>query len=157
MRKLIAVTLAMCALMLGGCTSLPPQNNSDPTIVEAKAFSPAPEGKGYVYVYRDSWFARLIPMEVYLDSKSLGDSYNKSFFLLKLDAGKTYKLATDSEFGNNEVDLNIESGKTYYIRHYARMGVVLTQADFEFITKPDDIKSAQDSIKDARMNLPEKS
>ncbi|MGY3960765.1 DUF2846 domain-containing protein [Aeromonas popoffii] len=155
MRKLIAM-VAMCVFMLSGCSSVPSQQGN-PAVEQAKAFIPAPEGKGYVYVFRDGWFARLLSKEIYLDDKSLGDSDNKTFFLLKLDAGKHYKLGADSEFGNNEVDVTVESGKTYYFRHYTRMGIMFgTQADFDAITSPDDIADAQESIKVSRMNNPEK-
>ncbi|MGN5048666.1 DUF2846 domain-containing protein [Aeromonas sp. 23P] len=154
MRKLFTVFMAMTFLMLGGCSSLPEQNPNDPAIVQAKSFSPAPEGKAHVYIYRDSWLNRLHPMDVYLNDKILGDSYNKSFFLLNLDAGKSYKLGSESEFGNNELVLNAESGKTYYVRHYTRLGIVFPQSDLKLLTEPKEIEDAQKSITESHMNTP---
>ena len=154
MRNIFAAFMAMTFLMLGGCVALPEQNPKDPAIVQAKSFSPAPEGKAHVYIFRDSWLNRLHPMEVYLNDKSLGDSYNKSFFLLNLDAGKSYKLGSESEFGNNELELKAESGKTYYVRHYTRIGVVFPQSDLKLLTDQKEIDNAQKSITEARMNNP---
>lgn len=152
MRKLYAVLMAMTFLTLFGCSSLPEQNPNDPVIVQAKSFAPAPEGKGYVYLYRDNWLNRMHAMEVYLQDKKPADIYNKSFFLLRLDAGKTYTLASESEFGNNELEIKVESGKTYYVRHNPRFGVILPQSYLELISDPKGIEEAQSSIIESRMN-----
>lgn len=154
MRNLYAALMIMAFLILGGCSSLPAQNPNDPAIVQAKAFTPAPKGKGYVYLFRDYWLARQHSYVVYLGDETPVDIYNKSFFLLKLEAGTSYKLASESEFGNEEVVLNIESGKTYYVRHTPRLGVLFGQSDLDLLTKPDDIKDAQESIMVSRMNNP---
>jgi len=82
------------------------------------------------------------------------ESENKHFYLLKLDAGKNYTFETESEFSNNSISLNTESGKTYYIYHYLRMGLLFSQSDFELVTDPDDIEDAQVLIKKSEMSLP---
>lgn len=86
--------------------------------------------------------------------KFLGESENKHFYLLKLDAGKNYTFETESEFSNNSISLNTESGKTYYIYHYIRMGLLFSQSDFELVTDPGDIEDAQELIKKSEMSLP---
>lgn len=153
MRKLIATLfLTVCAMMLGGCASIP--TVTDQAVVnEAKSFAAPEAGKANVYVYRHGWLARNDKFDLFLDQKQFGQSENKHFFLLKLDAGKTYTLGTESEFSNNELVINAEEGKTYYVLHYVRMGIMFSQSDFELQTEPDDIADAQELIKKSDMGL----
>lgn len=154
MRKLIATLfLTVCAMMLGGCASVP--TVTDQAVVnEAKSFATPAEGQAHVYVYRDNWLGRKINIQLYLDGKPFGESENKHFYLIKTEAGKTLHLETNSEFGNNKIDVKTESGKIYYVRHYTRFGLIWGQADFEMITDPSGIKDAQESILDSEMATP---
>ena len=149
----VMIFLALCAMMLGGCSSVPTVTD-EAVVNEAKSFSPPAEGKAHVYIYRHGWLARNSNMDLFIDKKFLGESENKHFYLLKLDAGKNYTFETESEFSNNSISLNTESGKTYYIYHYLRMGLLFSQSDFELVTDPDDIEDAQVLIKKSEMSLP---
>lgn len=163
MRKLHAVLMAITFLILGGCSSLPEQNQNDPAIVQAKSFIPAPEGKGYVYLFRDNFFGQNTYLDTYLNDKRLVGFYeysntlNKSFYLLKLDAGKSYKLGTVSTQGKNEMGLKVESGKTYYVRLNPLRGTTPSQSDLLVLTEQKDIEDAQKSISESLMNNPQDS
>ncbi|MEW7866570.1 DUF2846 domain-containing protein [Aeromonas diversa] len=151
--KLFMVILALFAVMLGGCASVP--TVTDQAVVnEAKSFSSPAKGKAHVYVFRDGWFGRRINMDLFLDGQPLGESENKHFYLIKVDAGETVHLETDSEFGNNKLNIKAEDGKVYYVRHYIRLGILFTQADFEMMTESEDIQKAQESISDSDMAVP---
>lgn len=153
MRKLFGMMVVFFAMALGGCAALPSQTGN-PLVESAKAFGAPPEGKAHLYVYRDSWVSRLHGFDLSLDGKPLGVLQNKTFFLVTLDVGKHYKLETESEFGSNILDVAAESGKTYYVEHYPRIGLLLGQADFNLLSEPNDIAKAQASIKDGYMQLP---
>lgn len=149
----VMIFLALCAMMLGGCSSVPTVTD-EAVVNEAKSFSPPAEGKAHVYIYRDGWLGRRINIDLFLDGNPLGESENLHFYLLKVDAGKTVHLETNSEFGNNKIDIETENGKIYYVRHYTRFGLIWGQADFEMKTEPKDIEDAQESIKNSEMSVP---
>lgn len=164
MRKFYAMLITMTFLALGGCSSIPEQNPNDPTIVQAKSFAPAPDGKGYVYLFRDTSFGGGEWLNTYMNDKRLFSFYggdamynntlNKSFFLLKLDAGKSYKFGTYSN-GMNEMELKVESGKTYYIRLDPLRGALLSKSDLVVLTEQKDIEDAKKSIIKSIMNNPQ--
>lgn len=149
MKKIMFAVIAVFALMLSGCATVPVQQ--DAALVEqAKSFSPAPQDQAFVYVYRDDWKAKLAAMKVYLDDKPVGATVNKTFLLMKVKPGK-HVLSVDSEFSKNNLDLIAEGGKTYYVEHYMRIGVLFNQSDLEVTTEADKIADAQASIRASEM------
>lgn len=158
MCKSYAVIMAMTFLIMGGCSSVPEQDPSTPSIIQAKSFSPAPEGKGFVYLFRDTYGDDYL--KTYVNDKPLvgfdkyNNTLNKSFFFLKLDSGRTYKLGTISHLGKNEMGLTVESGKTYYVCLNPNRGILPSQRDLVILTEQKEIEDAQKSILESIMNNP---
>ncbi len=58
-------------------------------------------------------------------------------YFYKLVSPGEHKLSTESEFGNNDLVLNTETGKNYFIRQYIKMGLFVGGANLELVSEPD--------------------
>lgn len=47
----------------------------------------------------------------------------------------THKIATESEFSPNILELVLESGKNYFVRQYIKMGFIVGGSDLEQVSE----------------------
>jgi PBP1b-binding outer membrane lipoprotein LpoB len=118
-------------LLVSGCTSVPMANVEQSNM--AKQFTPPPEGKSALYIYRDSSFGGALKKDVLIDDKCIGETAPNVFFYKEVEGNKEYKLSTESEFSPNDLVLKVKSGKLYFIRQYIKMGVFVGGAGLELI------------------------
>jgi len=84
---------------------------------QAKLFQ-VPEGKASIYLYRDQYLARYLPLIVTLDGWVAGQTGEDSYFLWHVDPGPhvitTISGPTQAELVS--LPLSTETGRAYYVR-----------------------------------------
>ena len=138
------VALGASTLLLAGCVSNAPapatQAMSSATATTAQLAS----GKAGLYVYRDG-MATTIDNNITLDGQCLGQSKKGGYFFIELPAGK-HKLETIALFKQNVVDLDMQAGKNYYVRHYLQFHMVASYPSLEVMSE-DKARSAVAKLK----------
>lgn len=57
-----------------------------------------------------------------------------TYFYKEVQPGE-HKVSTESEFGNNDLMIKIESGKNYYVRQYIKMGAFVGGSNLELVSE----------------------
>ncbi len=102
---------------------------------EAKQFNPPSANNAGLYVYRNSFVGKALKKDIWIDSKCLGESAPDVFFYTELEGGKGFKISTESEFSPNDLNLNVDSGKNYFVRQYIKMGAFVSGAGVEQVSE----------------------
>ncbi|MCK4711050.1 MAG: DUF2846 domain-containing protein, partial [Gammaproteobacteria bacterium] len=82
---------------------------------------------------RNSSFGGALKKSVYIDGELIGETAPMTYFFKEVHAGKR-KLSTESEFSENDLILDTESGKNYFVRQYIKMGVFVGGANLELVS-----------------------
>ena len=136
------LALSAAILLASGCASVPMASASQDAAL--KAFSPPPEDKAGVYIYRNSFVGQALKKDIYLDGKRLGESANKTYFYEQVDPG-THTVSTESEFSDNAFSVTVQAGINYFIRQYIKMGVFVGGANLEVVTEEEGKKGVMNS------------
>lgn len=144
MKKYLKSALIICTLLLTGCakTAMETQEKSD----AAKQFINPPKTETGLYIYRDSFFGSALKKNLYIDDKFIGESAPKVFFYKLLKPGN-HKISTESEFGNNDLNIVMEGGKNYFVRQYIKMGVFVGGANLEQVSE----EKGKEAIKELKL------
>ncbi|MGX2973531.1 DUF2846 domain-containing protein [Ursidibacter arcticus] len=143
MKKLFSALGLTIALFLTGCAKTPLASLEQDA--QAKQFNTPSKGLSGIYIYRDSILGSALKKNLYIDDKFIGESAPKVYFYKQVAAGN-HKISTESEFSNNNLSINTESGKNYFIRQYIKMGVFVGGANLEQVSE-DKGKQAISSLK----------
>jgi uncharacterized protein YceK len=111
------VLLAVIALMLSGCASVPMGHAADDA--RAKTFAPRAD-KANIYLYRDELLGFAFAMTVALDGRRAGQTVGQSFIQWEVDPGM-HEIASYTE-DIATVKLNAEAGKSYYVWQEVKIG-----------------------------------
>lgn len=122
-----------CLALVTGCASVPMESADNN--LKAKSFSIPDQGKSGLYVYRDSFVGKALKKDVYLDGNCIGETADKVFFYTQVEGDRTYKLSTESEFSPNDLVLDVNAGKNYFVRQYIKMGVFVGGAGLESVSE----------------------
>lgn len=128
-----ALLVIACLAIVTGCASVP-MASADKNL-NAKSFPTPGQGKSGLYVYRDSFVGKALKKDVYLDGNCIGETADKVFFYTQVDGGRTYKLSTESEFSPNDLVLDINAGKNYFVRQFIKIGVFVGGAGLESVSE----------------------
>ena len=79
-----------------------------------------PEGKALLYVVRPEFMGKLIKIKVFSGEDLLGYTKGRNYFHTFLEPGKHNFISKAENKG--KLDLEIEAGKTYYIKQKIGMG-----------------------------------
>ncbi len=123
---------ALAVALLAGCASVPMATEAEDS--EAKRFSPPPANKAGVYIYRNKTFGSEVTKTIYIDGEPIGESAAKTFFYELVEPGER-RIATESEFGENDLVLQAEAGQTYYVRQYIKIGLFEGRAGLELVSE----------------------
>lgn len=126
--RLTLLILVPLLLMGTGCASVPMASMEDDA--KRKEFLPPSDGKAGIYIYRNSNFGSAVKKNLYIDEVFLGQTAPMTYHYVEVDAGKRI-VATESEFGNNEILLNAVAGDNYFVRAFMKMGLVVAGAGVE--------------------------
>lgn len=123
--------LAFASLLFAGCATVPMEVKelSD----KAKEFNPPSAGNAGLYIYRASGPGTALKKDIYVDDKCIGESAPNIFFYEEVTGGQQHKLSTESEFSANDLLVNTESGRNYFIEQYIKMGVFVGGANLMIV------------------------
>ncbi|QID19153.1 DUF2846 domain-containing protein [Nitrogeniibacter mangrovi] len=130
MYKSIALVVLASTLFVG-CASVP-MESADRT-AEAKKFLPPTNGNAGLYVYRVGALGGALKKDVWVDGDCLGETAPDVFFYQEVKGGAEHKISTESEFSPNDLMVNTEGGKNYFVHQYIRMGVFVGGAGVELV------------------------
>lgn len=140
--KFITSTSLVAALLLSGCASVEMAPKAESA--KAKEFNAPGKGNAGIYIYRNSFVGKALKKDLWIDSTCIGESAPDTFFYKEVAGGKTYQLATESEFSPNILDVNLDSNKNHFFRQYIKMGMFVGGAGLETIS---DDQAKQDITK----------
>ena len=109
-----------------------------------KTFSTPPADKVGIYIYRNSFVGKALKKNIYLNGELVGQSANKVYFYKQVTPG-THKLATESEFSNNEISLLTQGGNNYFVEQYIRMGVFVGGANLKQVSEEEGKKNVRET------------
>ncbi|WP_394209005.1 DUF2846 domain-containing protein [Enterovibrio calviensis] len=130
MKKLLGVALVV-TLGLSGCATVPTVSDAETTA--AKQFkAPSSSDNAGIYVYRtDSAFGAALKKDVFINDECIGETAAGIFFYHEVMAGKGVKISTESEFSPNDLLVDTEKGKLYFVEQYIKMGAFVGGAGVE--------------------------
>ncbi|MCC4800283.1 hypothetical protein BCT30_15675 [Enterovibrio norvegicus] len=130
MKKLLGLAL-IATLGLSGCASVPMVSDADTSA--AKEFkAPISSDNAGIYVYRvDSAIGAALKKDVFINDECVGETAPGIFFYHEVLAGKGTKVSTESEFSPNDLLIDTEQGKLYFVEQYIKMGAFVGGAGVE--------------------------
>ncbi len=117
-------------LFLSGCASVPMASAEDDNI--KKQFKSPPRDASGLYIYRNTNFGGALKKSVYVDGKLIGETAPMTYFYTMVKAGN-HTLSTESEFGENDLQLKTEGGRNYFINQSIKMGLFVGGANLELV------------------------
>ncbi|RZT06305.1 Protein of unknown function [Duganella sp. CF402] len=131
--KFIPLLAVAAATLLTGCASVNMANKEDSA--KAKQFAAPAGNNAGLYVYRNSFVGKALKKDIWVDGKCLGESAPDVFFYTQVEGGKSLTISTESEFSPNDLTLNVDAGKNYFVRQYIKLGVLVGGAGVELMTE----------------------
>lgn len=128
-RMLILLTLVV-STYLTGCASVPMASVERDH--ERKEFAIPPQETAGLYIYRNSSFGGALKKTVFVDGVVVGETAPMTYFYMDVKPG-IHVLSTESEFSNNDLELNTQGGKNYFVRQYIKFGVFVHGANLELV------------------------
>lgn len=140
-KKIVLAGVIVSAVAITGCASVP-MAPKEQDIAMKKFEAPAPDKAG-LYVFRNTFVGQALKKRVSLDGKTIGQTANKVYFYKPIDPGK-HVLSTESEFGDNSLDLQASAGKNYFIEQYIKIGVFVGGANLRMVTEEEGKKAVSE-------------
>lgn len=141
-KKLSVLLVLLASLYLTGCASVPMASGEKDT--QMKAFSVPAEGKGGMYIYRNSRIGGALKKSVYIDDQLIGETAAMTYFYRDVEPGKR-KVSTESEFSNNDLLVDIKGGVNHFVRQYIKLGLVVGGANLEVVSEEEGRKGVLES------------
>lgn len=116
--KCLLLLLAVCAIGLGGCTSIPLGSPVDDLRAKSAAVTP---GMAQIFVYRYESLGFAVPITVKLDGRAGGRTVGQTYVMWEVEPG-LHEVSSHAE-GASAVSLNVESGKSYFIWQEVKVGL----------------------------------
>ncbi|RDH84269.1 MAG: hypothetical protein DIZ78_12905 [endosymbiont of Escarpia spicata] len=135
------IFIAVVTTFLSGCASVPMGSIEEDA--DRKKFALPSQGMSGLYVYRNSNFGAALKKAIYVDGQFIGESAPMTYFYKEVKAGQ-HTISTQSEFSNNDFDLNTKSNTNYFLRHYIKMGVFVGGANIEIMSEEEGKKGVQE-------------
>lgn len=131
--KFVPLLVIAASFLVTGCASvnMAPKEDS----AKAKQFAAPSANNAGLYVYRNSFVGKALKKDIFIDGKCLGESAPDVFFYTEVEGGKSLKISTESEFSANDLTLNVDSGKNYFVRQYIKIGVLVGGAGVEQVSE----------------------
>lgn len=131
MKKSLLVGLLAASVLFTGCASVP---MGDPKAdAQFKTFAVPPADKSGIYIYRNSFVGQALKKDLHLNGERLGETANKVYFYRQVAPGKQ-TVSTESEFGDNSLELITNAGQNYFVEQYLRMGVFVGGANLKLVS-----------------------
>lgn len=148
-KKALASIVVLASLYLTGCASVPmaPAEKDQ----ARKEFTAPPEGMSGLYIYRNSSFGGALKKTVRVDGKIIGETAPHTYFYTTLKPG-VHELATESEFSDNTLSIDMQPGQNYYVHNFIKFGAFVGGAGLKQVSDEEgqkgvrECKLAQDSF-----------
>jgi hypothetical protein len=127
--------LVAALVALTGCAATTPMASKTQD-ADSKIFKAPPSNLSGIYVYRNSSFGAANKKRISIDNVVIGASAKYTFFH-KLVSPGTHTISTESEFGDNSVQLNAAPGKNYFFHQYIKLGAFTAGANIEAVSEED--------------------
>ncbi len=131
-KKLMMGAAALSIAILTGCASVPMESNDKDQAL--KAFPKPPQDQAGLYIFRDSSMGPALKKTLKINGEVIGETATKTYFYRLISPGP-HMLATESEFSDNTLELNAESGKNHYVRQAIKLGVFVGGAKLEEVSE----------------------
>ena len=122
--------IVVVTTLLSGCASVPMGSIEEDAA--RKRFALPSQGMSGLYVYRNSNFGGALKKAIYIDGQFIGESAPMTYFYKEVQPGQ-HIISTQSEFGNNDLELDTQSNTNYFLRNYIKIGVFVGGANIEII------------------------
>jgi len=132
LKKLLIILTITTSSYLTGCASVPMASMEEDNL--KKQFTAPPQGTSGLYIYRNTNLGGALKKDVYIDGKLIGETAPMTYFYKRVKAGK-HTLSTESEFSDNDLILQAESGKNHFINQYIKMGLFVGGAGLELASE----------------------
>lgn len=131
--KLTSLLLGVLLAIVSGCAARTPMA-SQVQDAASKTFAAPPAGMAGVYIYRNSNFGGGILKRISIDGKVIGSIAPYTYFHNELTPGQ-HTIATQAEFGDNELKLDAEGGRNYFVHQYIKFGTFVGSANVELVSE----------------------
>ena len=124
------IILGALLLLVTGCATAPmaPADKD----IEAKKFE-SNKDTGAVYIYRNETFGAAIPMDVAINSKTLGHTAAKTYFKLDLSPG-SYNVESRAE-NTSAITLDVKPGISYFLWQEVKMGIISARSKLQLVSE----------------------
>ncbi|NQZ31347.1 MAG: DUF2846 domain-containing protein [Oceanospirillaceae bacterium] len=126
------LTVALLSLLFTGCASVTMESSE--LSEQAKQFNPPADGKAGLYIYRSGVFGAALKKDLWVDGKCIGESAPNTFFYEEVNGDEMHKVSTESEFSPNDLNIQTDSGKNYFVRQFIKMGLFVGGAGVEQVS-----------------------
>lgn len=123
--------ITLASSLIVGCASVPME--SPQASDAAKAFNAPSEDNAGLYIYRAGGLGGALKKAIRIDGRCVGETAPNMFFYEEVRGGQEYKISTESEFSPNILKLRPESGQSYFIQQYMKMGVFTGGANLKLV------------------------
>lgn len=148
MKKVLLATIIF-SVILSGCSSVPMETKE--LTKSAQSFSVPSADHSGIYVYRkNSMLGAALKKNVLIDGTCVGETAPGIFFYQEVAGNGTHTISTESEFSNNDLVINAESGKLYFVEQFIKMGVFVGGAGLQEV----DEKTGKEEV--SKVNLAKK-
>lgn len=131
MKKIIVATCAVFSLMLTGCASI---TMADPEKdATAKQFKAPENGNAGIYVYRNESFGLAVPMDVEIDSKTIGTTMAKTYLYKEVPPGK--HIVTSKSENTHSIEVEAKPGALHYIWQEVKMGMMYARTKLHLVNE----------------------
>ena len=130
-RSVVVAATLSASLVISGCASVPMASKEQDAVL--KAFAKPAVDKAGLYVYRNSLVGQALKKNVYVDGVLLGETANKVYFYKEISPGQ-HQLSTESEFSDNAINFQANSGNNYFAEQYIKMGVLVGGANVKMVS-----------------------
>lgn len=133
MRITLLSIITTSALLFSGCASVPTE--SVETSNALKQFNTPAANTAGLYVYRKGGMGQSLKKDLWVDGVCLGQSAPNVFFYKEVTGDTDHTITTQSEFGNNDLVVPMQSGENYFVKQYIKPGVFVGGANLKLMDK----------------------
>lgn len=125
------VFVALVSSIFTGCASVPMESGEKSD--QVKNFSAPPAENSGLYIYRSGHFGGALKKDIWVNGDCIGETAPNMFFYEQVLGNREHKISTESEFSPNDLIIQTEGGKNYFIRQYIKMGAFVGGAGLELV------------------------
>ena len=111
-------------------------------VQKTPSFAEPKEGEAVIYFLRPAFAGKAVKMWAFVDDAPAGANKSKHYTYVVVPAGKHLVWAKAENISALEIDA--ESGKTYYVKQALRMGALKARVKLELLTPEEGQKGLQE-------------